>query len=152
MGLKKLEPKDVRFIAVHCSATQAKADIGVKDIDRWHRERGFAKVGYHFVIRRNGTVEKGRELDEIGAHVEGYNSVSIGICMAGGIDKNGKSEANFTDDQYHALAVLLHELAPKFPNATVQGHRDFPGVKKDCPCFDVRDWFKETVDVRIDSH
>lgn len=147
MAAKQLTPEAVKYLVVHCSATQAKADIGAKEIDRWHRERGFAKIGYHFVIRRNGKVEKGRELNEIGAHVEGHNSESLGICIVGGLTPAGKPEDNFTDEQYHALAVLIQDLRKTFTKATVLGHRDFSGVKKDCPCFDVRDWLKETVDV-----
>lgn len=146
MAAAKLNPEDVRFLVVHCSATQAKSDIGAKEITRMHRERGFLTIGYHFVIRRSGTVEGGRELDTIGAHAEGWNSRSVGICLVGGIDKNGKAENNFTDDQFHALAILLQVLREKFPKASVLGHRDLPNVKKDCPCFDVRRWLKETVD------
>lgn len=146
MAAQKLNPEDVRYLVVHCSATQAKSDIGVKEITRMHRERGFLTIGYHFVIRRSGTVESGRALDAIGAHVEGWNSRSLGICLVGGIDQNGKAQANFTDDQYASLAKLLIELREKFPKASVLGHRDLPNVKKDCPCFDVRGWMKETVD------
>ena len=136
------ERTSTNFIVVHCSATQAKADIGAAEIDRWHRQRGWQCIGYHYVIRRDGTVENGRDDRVVGAHVEGHNSDSIGICMAGGIDKDGKSENNFTEDQFTALRKLCHELKRKYPAATVQGHRDFPGVKKDCPCFPVKDWAK----------
>lgn len=147
MAAKQLTPQDVKYLVVHCSATQAKSDIGAKEIDRMHRDRGFAKIGYHFVIRRNGVMEKGRALTEIGAHVEGHNSESLGICMVGGITPAGKAEDNFTDDQYHALAVLLQDLKETYQSAQVLGHRDFKGVKKDCPCFDVRTWLKETTNV-----
>lgn len=146
MAALKLNPEDVRYLVVHCSATQAKSDIGVKEITRMHREKGFLTIGYHFVIRRNGTVEKGRALDAIGAHAEGWNSRSLGICLVGGIDKNGKPEDNFTDDQFAALAELLQLLRKDFPKASVLGHRDLPNVKKDCPCFDVRAWIKDTLD------
>lgn len=147
MAAIPLTPASVKYIAVHCSATQAKSDIGAKEIDRMHRQRGFAKIGYHFVIRRNGVVETGRAITEIGAHVEGHNAHSLGICLIGGIAPDGKAETNFTDDQYASLAALLLHLKTQFVKAEVLGHRDFPGVKKDCPCFDVRSWFKETVDV-----
>ena len=150
MAAVQLDPQAVQYIAVHCSATQPTQDIGVKEIDRMHRQRGFLKIGYHFVIRRNGVIEKGREVTEIGAHVEGFNSKSIGVCLVGGINKSGKAEDNFTLDQYAALAQLIQDLRKAFPKATVQGHRDFPNVKKDCPCFDVKTWLKETVDVVTD--
>lgn len=142
--MAQLKPESVEFIAVHCSATQPKANIDAKAIDRMHRLQGWAKIGYHFVIKRDGTVETGRALDEVGAHVLNYNSKSIGICLAGGVNEQLKAENNFTDDQFHALAVLLQEMHIKFPQAVIQGHRDFPNVAKDCPCFDVRHWMEST--------
>lgn len=142
MGMKKMLAADVKYIAVHCAATKASQDIGVTEIDRWHRAKGWIMVGYHFVIRRDGSVETGRKLDMPGAHVNGFNSVSLGICLVGGLDEEGKPENNFTKAQLAALATLLASLAIDFPAASVQGHRDFPGVKKDCPCFDVRSWLK----------
>ncbi|OAM52903.1 lysozyme [Methylovorus sp. MM2] len=141
MASKPLTPEAVKYLAVHCSATQTKTDLTAADIDVMHRKRGFLKIGYHFVIRRNGTVEKGRDLTEVGAHVEGYNSQSLGICLVGGVDKDLKPENNFTPAQFNALSALLKDLSLKFPKATVQGHRDFPNVKKDCPCFDVKPWW-----------
>lgn len=152
-----LSPDKVKYLVVHCSATPPNQNIGAAEIDRMHRQRGFFKIGYHFVIRRDGTVETGRRLDEIGAHVEGKNSESIGICLVGGVEKKGHAvraangdlvslvaKDNFTLDQKHALAMQLTGLLHQFPNAEVLGHRDFPGVKKDCPCFDVREWWRST--------
>lgn len=154
-----MTPADVKFIAVHCSATQASADIGRAEIDRWHRQKGWLMIGYHFVIRRDGTIERGRPIDMAGAHVEGHNHESIGICMVGGVkqvpDADGKDdpdgpqwdlepENNFTEDQFQSLAQLVLELRNKgYGAATVQGHRDFPGVTKACPSFDVKSWLKE---------
>jgi N-acetyl-anhydromuramyl-L-alanine amidase AmpD len=146
MAFTTLDPQAVIHFAIHCSATQAKADIGVTEITRMHRERGFLTVGYHYVIRRNGKVEKGRPDTAIGAHVQGWNDKSLGICLVGGITKDGKAEDNFTLEQYAALAQLLINLRKKFPKATPRGHRDFPNVRKDCPCFDVTAWVKETID------
>ena len=137
----------IDYIVVHCSATPANMDIGAAEIDKWHRERGFSKIGYHYVIRRNGTVEKGRDVSEVGAHVAGHNTNSIGVCLVGGVDANNKSKAdfNYTYAQMEALDVLLGDLLggildPKYsPNVKIVGHRDLdPG--KACPCFDVRRW------------
>ena len=136
-----LKPEAVKYIAVHCSATQPKQNVTAADIGRWHRQKGFLKIGYHFVIRRDGTVEKGREVSEVGAHVQGYNSQSLGICLVGGVDENLKAQNNFTPAQFDALTKLLKDLTQQFPQATVQGHRDFPKVNKDCPCFDVKQWW-----------
>lgn len=143
----KLNREDVKYLVVHCSATQPKPELGAKDIDRWHRQRGFLKIGYHFVITTAGEVQLGRKMDEIGAHVAGHNAESIGICMIGGVDKQGKSTNNFTDEQFITLAGLLTSLREMYPKAVIQGHRDFPGVHKDCPCFDVKSWLKETTNL-----
>lgn len=143
MAVKALKAEDVKYIAVHCSASQATSDIGAEEIDRMHRNRGFLKIGYHFVIRRDGTLETGRPLTERGAHIEDFNHCSVGICMVGGIDKQGKAENNFTELQFGTLHQLLLALAKTYPDAVVQGHRDFPNVHKDCPCFDVKQWWSE---------
>lgn len=108
-----------------------------------HRQRGFLKIGYHYVVRRGGTVEKGRKDSEVGAHVSGYNTGSLGICLVGGVRADGKTpECNYTLQQYEALKVLLTKLKKVHTEATIQGHRDFPNVAKDCPCFDVKSWCK----------
>ena len=133
--------KRVDYLVVHCSATPPTMDVGKTEIDRWHRAQGWWMIGYHFVIRRDGSVETGRPIDETGAHVMGYNDRSIGICMVGGITKDGKTEDNFTEEQYRALAKLLFALKEDYPKAIIQGHRDFPNVKKDCPSFNVKKWW-----------
>lgn len=132
------------FIAIHCSATSEKSDIGAEDIDRWHRKQGWACIGYHYVIRRNGTLEVGREEKKIGSHVQGFNSNSIGICMVGGVDADdiSKAENNFTPAQFATLKKLLVDLKARYPKAKIQGHRDFPKVRKACPSFSVADWMK----------
>jgi N-acetyl-anhydromuramyl-L-alanine amidase AmpD len=142
MALKPLSPETVKFLVVHCAASQPKADIDVQTIDRWHRKRGFAKVGYHFVIKTDGTIQEGRKLTEMGAHVQGHNHHSLGICLVGGVDAEGKSVDNFTAAQKDALRRLLLKLILTYTKASILGHRDIPGVKKDCPCFSVRDWLK----------
>lgn len=133
------------YIVIHCSATGDNTDIGAVDIDKWHRKNGWACIGYHYVIRRDGDVEEGRHLDVIGAHVAGYNEHSVAICMVGGVDANDVSKAknNFTEAQFTSLKSLLTILKLKYPNAKIQGHRDFPGVKKACPSFDVAAWLKD---------
>lgn len=141
MSVAYLDPAAVKHLVVHCSATKPTMDWGVHDIDRAHRLRGFLKVGYHYVIRRNGAIEKGRADNERGAHAEGHNSSSLGICLVGGLDASGRSADNFTDRQKEALYGLLGVLTQTFPQAEVLGHRDLPGVKKACPCFDVRGWW-----------
>ena len=76
--------RKIDSIIVHCSATKAGQDFTAADIDRWHRERGFNGIGYHYVIRLDGRLEKGREIDLAGAHCKGWNERSVGICYIGG--------------------------------------------------------------------
>jgi N-acetylmuramoyl-L-alanine amidase len=131
------------YIAIHCSATPPDMDIGVDEIREWHIDRGWSDVGYHYVIRRDGTIEKGRDEDVIGAHVKGFNGVSLGICMVGGVSERNKPDANYTASQWRSLKVLVDDLKVKYPEAKVQGHRDYPDVSKSCPCFDVIAWYGE---------
>jgi N-acetyl-anhydromuramyl-L-alanine amidase AmpD len=131
------------FIAIHCSATDADTDIGVIEIRQWHRARGWIDTGYHFVIRRDGTLEIGRPEHVIGAGVEGHNAETIHVCLVGGVDRNGKNGKpvdNFTPAQWATLESLVKRLAAKY-DADVQGHRDFPGVRKACPSFDAKAWW-----------
>lgn len=127
--------RKINLIIIHCSATKEGQNFHLKDIDRWHREKGYKKVGYHYVIDLDGTVEKGRDESEIGAHCQGKNKNSIGICYVGGLDINGKPKDTRTKEQKEALWNLLRELLVKYPKATIHGHRDF--ANKACPSFDV---------------
>jgi N-acetyl-anhydromuramyl-L-alanine amidase AmpD len=133
--------RKIEGIVLHCSATPAKMDIGAKEITAWHKERGMLTIGYHFVIRRNGTVEKGRDIGTVGAHVEGHNAKTIGICLVGGVNAKMKPEANFTGEQFITLKSLLNTLKASYPTATILGHRDY-NPKKACPSFDVKPWVK----------
>ncbi len=138
--------KSTDLIIIHASATQAKADIGADEIDKWHRARGFFEIGYHYVIRRNGDLEIGRGAYEIGAHVKGLNHKSVGVCMIGGVDKNLQPEKNFTDAQWNALSHLVGVLRSTFPKAKVIGHNEVSD--KACPSFDVQEWLARTFDDR----
>lgn len=102
-------------------------------------------VGYRlsFVILTDGTIQRGRPLEAIGSHVKGYNNCSVGICLIGGVDAKGKSVDNFTEEQKESLKCLLDYLRGYYKDeVAVLGHRDFAGVHKDCPCFDVKGWYK----------
>ena len=152
--------REIKRIIVHCSATGPSQDIGAKEIRLWHtRDNGWRDIGYHGVIRRDGTLESGRPLDQVGAHCTNYNSTSIGICLVGGIQdgkggdankdgvirefengKKGYPEANYTPAQFKTLKRVLDDLKKKFPKANVHGHYEF--AKKACPCFDVSLWYR----------
>lgn len=137
--------RGINLIVVHCAATHADQDIGVAEIRSWHMAppKNWNDVGYHWVIRRDGTLEKGRDEETVGAHAVGYNSHSIGICLVGGIDANDKMKAdfNFHRSQMATLERLLTTLTLRFPAAEVCGHRDLPGVQKACPAFNVKAWW-----------
>lgn len=133
--------KDTEHIIIHCSATPVTMDIGARDIDRWHRQRGWRKIGYHLVIKRNGDIEEGRELDEIGAHCRGLNSTSIGVCLVGGVDAEGEPENNFSEKQWASLEECLNDLLLPYPFAEISGHNEHSS--KACPSFDVKKWWNE---------
>ncbi len=130
-------------IIVHCAATPPDLDVGVAEIKQWHLERGFADIGYHFVIRRDGRVENGRPLHIIGAHARPWNDRSVGICLVGGVGEAGEPENNFDAAQFSSLNDLLLRLIKKFPGVAIIGHRDVPGVTKRCPSFDVKNWLRK---------
>lgn len=134
--------RQINYIIIHCSATKAGQDFRAKDIDRWHRERGWDGIGYHKVIDLDGTIEPGRSEAKPGAHCKGHNSDSIGICYVGGLDKNGKPADTRTAAQKESLLEIIKHYKKLYPNAKVVGHRDMPNVHKACPCFNAKEEYK----------
>ena len=137
--MKTLNPKNIKYIIVHCSATPEGKDFTVADIDSWHRiQNRWEMIGYHKVIYRDGSVHDGRPLDKVGAHVKGYNSCSVGVCYIGGITNDGSKapKDTRTPAQKAGLIAVLKELKAKFPNAKIVGHRDL--AAKACPSFDAK--------------
>jgi len=132
-------------IVIHCAATRPNMDVGVNEIRKWHLARGFSDIGYHFVIRRDGRVETGRPLDKIGAHVQGHNTGSVGICLVGGVNQNDytKAENNFTPAQWKTLIKLIKDLKSKFDIKDILGHNQLDKGKA-CPSFNVKEWLKTT--------
>lgn len=129
--------RTINEIIVHCSATPEGRNVTVKDIDTWHRQRGFRCIGYHYVIYLDGSVHVGRPESQVGAHCLGHNSHSIGVCYIGGVAKDGKTPKDTrTDAQKESLIKLIKELKAKYPKATVHGHREY--ANKACPSFDVQ--------------
>lgn len=130
-------------IVVHSSATPSRMAIGVMEIRRWHKDRGWSDVGYHFVITRCAAIQHGRDVAIVGAHALGINSESIGVCLVGGVAEDGKTpEFNFTRGQMSALEDLLLDLTAVYDEARVEGHRDvMPPGYTECPSFDVGEWW-----------
>lgn len=142
--------RTIAEIAVHCTATPAGREQSVADITRMHRARGFATIGYHYLVGLDGTVHTGRPVDQVGAHVESHNLRSIGVAYVGGLAVGGKrAEDTRTPAQRTALRALLAQLLRRFPTIrSIKGHRDYsPDLDHDgqiepnewikqCPCFD----------------
>ena len=123
----------IHEIIVHCSATPEGKNYHAKDIDKWHKAKGWKCIGYHYVIDIDGTIEFGRPVEQIGAHTVGHNAYSIGICYIGGLDKKGNAKDTRTAEQKKALYELLYELKLKYPKARIGCHNEF--ASKACPCF-----------------
>lgn len=130
----------INLIIVHCSATPPNMNIGANEIRKWHMDKGDRDIGYHYVIRRNGEIEHGRDEAVAGAHCKGHNANSIGICLVGGVDRNMKPENNFTEAQFETLERWLRALKADYVKAAVHGHNEFS--TKACPSFDVQAWCK----------
>lgn len=167
-------PRSIELIVIHCSATRNgdslfrygpgdrnPSETAATVIDKMHRDRGFQRsarwlkwqnphlpaIGYHFVITCNGAVFSGRHPNEVGAHVRGLNSHSIGVCLTG-------TDA-YTQAQWETLAANISGLRKTYPAARVVGHRDlFPDLDGDgvveahewlktCPGFSVADWLAD---------
>lgn len=156
-------------IVVHGAWTPPSLDIGREEIDQWHKERGFDQIGYHYVIRRDGTREIGRPFNVVGAHVAGQNAQSVGIVLVGGQDEGRLKmldeleknispagripeatkqdlvwEFNYTAAQMAELVILVADLLVDYDFRRIRGHRDYPDVVKRCPGFDVRAYFADT--------
>ena len=128
--------RTVTLIIIHCSAVRPNQLSSAKDITQWHKARGWRTIGYHYVVRRDGTVENGRPIEQIGAHCVNHNKYSIGICYEGGLNENGCIADTRTAEQKQAMKELILRLHQEYPSIKkIVGHRDLPGVQKSCPCF-----------------
>lgn len=133
--------RKINEIIVHCTATQDGKNIKVEDINRWHKQRGWNMIGYHYVVYLDGTIHQGRSEDQIGAHCLKHNTNSIGVVYVGGLDANGNPKDTRTEAQKQGLRKLLTELKHKYPKATIHSHKDF--APKACPSFDATHEYKD---------
>lgn len=129
--------RTITLIIIHCSAIPEGRSLSFEECRRDHiMHRHFRDIGYHFYITRDGTVHDGRPIEKVGAHCEGHNSHSIGICYEGGLDANGKPADTRTEAQRKALKSLVERMHRLFPKALIVGHHDL-NPRKACPCFKV---------------
>ena len=119
--------REIHYIVVHCTDSPDNVDIGAKQINQWHQIRGWLQIGYHCVVRKNGSREEGRSHNEVGAHAFGYNSNSLGIVWVGKYDCNSKQMTSLISE------IVEWMLAYDIPIANVLGHNELPDVKKTCP-------------------
>ena len=143
--------RTIDHIIIHCSATREGSSLSVEELEKMHRRRGFRGIGYHYYIRRDGTVTNTCPLEVIGAHCKGNNAHSVGICYEGGLDARGNPKDTRTPEQRSAMHLLVAQLLKRFKNnVCICGHRDLsPDLNgdgviepeewvKECPCFEVR--------------
>ena len=134
--------RKIDLIVIHCSATRENKSFPVTSLIACHQDR-FGFTGYHYYITKDGQVYQTRHENLPGAHVKHYNQHSIGICYEGGLDKDGKPKDTRTPEQKATLVALLRSLREDYPEAVILGHRDVPGVRKDCPCFDAEQEYRD---------
>ena len=135
------------MLIIHCSAVRPDQQSSAAQIDTWHRRDNHWKfgIGYHYVIRRNGTIEPGRPEWMVGAHCKNHNAHSIGICYEGGLNIRGQPDDTRTEAQKASMRRLLEELHQRYPRAIIIGHHDLNPLK-DCPC--IKDVVHEYADLQ----
>ena len=142
--MPKMTPmKEVLYIVLHCTSTRLSQRWTVEDIDRLHKAKGWQQIGYHWYVDQEGNIHEGRKEQYAGAHVRHYNQHAIGVCYEGGIDEKGRYADTRTPAQKASLWFLLKDLKESYPKAKIVGHRDFPNVRKACPCFDAQEVYAE---------
>ena len=131
----------VKEIIIHCSATREEQQVSVDTIRDWHLAKGWNDIGYHFYIDLDGTINKGRDIDKMGAHCKGHNRNSIGICYCGGVEADGKTPKDTrTQEQKDSLLHVLKTLKAMYPEAVIYSHNEF--ANKACPSFDATEEYK----------
>jgi N-acetylmuramoyl-L-alanine amidase len=134
----------IKYIVVHCTATPPETSI--ESIKRyWKEHLHWRDPGYHYIIKRNGEIECIHPENKVSNGVRNFNKNAIHISYIGGVDAKGHAVDNRTPAQIHSMFNKLMELGEKYPNAIILGHRDFPGVTKQCPSFDVKKWLRDYV-------
>ena len=134
--------RDLNRIILHCSATREGKDFSVDTIRDWHvNGRGWSDIGYHWVIRLDGSIEVGRPLEKSGAHTKGHNKDSVGVCYIGGCDADGKPKDTMNAEQEKAWRMIVLSLRTLYGDLTIHGHNEF--ANKACPSFIVKEKFAD---------
>lgn len=126
----------IKYLTIHCAATPEGRDVKAPTVSDWDRAK-FGQVSYHKVVELDGTIVDTLPDTVKGAHTGGANTGNVGVCYIGGVDKKLSPKDTRTDAQRESLRAIVAAYRKRFPNIIVRGHRDWPGVKKACPCFDV---------------
>jgi N-acetyl-anhydromuramyl-L-alanine amidase AmpD len=135
----------IKYLTVHCAATPEGRHVSADQITSWDKAK-FGQTSYHWVVELDGNMVRTLRDNQKGAHVGGANTGNIGICYVGGIDKKLNPKDTRTDAQKKSLLTLIRTYKERYPGIIIRGHRDWPGVKKACPSFDVKSWLAETGD------
>ena len=135
----------VKYLTIHCAATPEGRHVTAAQITSWDKAK-FGQTSYHWVVELDGTMVRTLRDDQKGAHVGGANTGNIGICYVGGVDKKLTPKDTRTEAQKKSLLTLIRTYKARYPGIIIRGHRDWPGVKKACPSFVVKDWLAETGD------
>jgi len=136
--------RKISKIILHCAATPEGRDVSTETIRQWHLDRGWSDIGYHYVIELDGSINPGRPVERIGAHVRNFNRNSIGICYVGGLSSNMSPKDTRNESQLESLELLIEKLMIEYPESTLHGHNEFSS--KACPSFDVQKEYKYIID------
>lgn len=131
--------RPINEIIVHCTATPEGRPVTVDEIRGWHKQRGWADIGYHSVVYLDGSIHPGRPEEKVGAHVEGHNSGTLGIVYVGGVTNDGKMKPKDTRTAAQKAGLLqqLSAWLKKYPNIKlISGHNQY--AAKACPCFNAQ--------------
>lgn len=138
--------RKISKIVIHCTANQKIATA--KNVIAWLKKQyKNGNMSYHYLVDRNGDIYYLTEIEKIAYHASNDNIDSIGIAYVGGLDENLRPEDNISDAQINSINSLVQSLFLVVGKVKVLGHRDLKGVKKSCPCFDVKEKFKSLVDL-----
>lgn len=132
----------IKFLTIHCAATPEGRDVSAKQVEAWDIAK-FGQKSYHWIITLDGAMHRSMGDDERGAHVAKRNTGNIGVCYVGGCDSQMHPKDTRTEIQKKSLLTLVRTYRARYPGITILGHRDWAGVAKACPSFDVAKWLAE---------